>query len=34
MPKGIKRTQAQRQARHQAKYGTKKVPKRRHKNWK
>jgi len=34
MPKGKPKTEAQRKAAHQAKYGTKKVPARQHKNWK
>jgi len=34
MPKGIPKTEAQRKSTHKTKYGTSKLPARRHKNWK
>jgi len=34
MPRGKPRTQAQRRARHKARYGTSKLPVKKHRNWK
>jgi len=34
MTKGKPKTTAQRKATHKAKYGTSKLPKKKHKNWK